>query len=192
MAAGISSEVVTPEQLAIMSNGEEFELVQGQLVRRNMGNRAASVAAELLILLGAFVRANKLGMLFSSDAGYRLDPKRPDNLRRPDVSFIRSGRLPNDIPSETYDGLAPDLAVEVVSPTDTSYELDRKVEEYLQAGVRLVWVVHPSVRRIDVFRPNRTITALRLNDELTGEDVVPGFRCRVADLFAYPPADDDV
>ena len=90
--------------------------------------------------------------------------------------------------------VAPDLAVEVVSPNDTVYELNKKVQEYLRAGVRLVWVIDPENRTLVVYRANRTLAEFKPEDELTGEDVIPGFRCLVRDFFqpldllAKPPA----
>ena len=86
--------------------------------------------------------------------------------------------------------IAPDLAVEVTSPTDTVYELEEKVEEYLRAGVRLVWVIHPEVHAIQVIRGDGSGYRLRAGDELSGEEVVPGFRCPVASLFPAPQSVD--
>jgi Uma2 family endonuclease len=92
--------------------------------------------------------------------------------------------------SEGYVTIPPDLAVEVASPSDEVYDLEQKVEEYLRAGVRLIWVIHPEVRAIQVTRADRSGHRLGPGDELSGEDVVPGFRCPVASLFpATQPAD---
>jgi Uma2 family endonuclease len=136
------------------------------------------------VLLNQFVRQHRLGWVFSSDTGYRLDPARTNHVRKPDASFVRSGRLPNDKPADTYDQLAPDLAIESVSPNDTVLELEEKIEEYLQAGVRLIWVINPDLRTVKIYRPGRPIQEVRSGDELSGEDVVPGFSCQVSDLFA--------
>lgn len=186
MATDITAELVTPEQLALMDDDKEYELVDGQLVRRHMGNLAAWVAAEMATKLTNHVRGQKLGWVFTSDAGYRLDPDRPLNVRKPDVSFVRFGRLPGEVPSETYEELAPDLAVEVVSPTDTARELEEKIEEYLDSGVRQVWVLYPELRTMRVHRPNGIMLLLRNGDEISGEDVVEGFRCILSDVFELP------
>ena len=85
--------------------------------------------------------------------------------------------------SEGHIGIAPDLAVEVVSPNDLAYEIDKKVEEYDTASVKLIWVVNPETKTVRVHRADGTVTVLREKDELDGENVVPGFRCRVGDLF---------
>jgi Uma2 family endonuclease len=122
------------------------------------------------------------------DAGYQLFPTSPYTVRKPDVSFVRYGRLPGEQPPPGYAKLAPDLAAEVISPNDFYEEVDEKIEEYLRAGVRLVWVISPRNHTIRVYRLDGTSQSLREADELSGEDVLPGFRCRVADLFPSPPA----
>jgi len=114
----------------------------------------------------------------------------PNTVRRPDVSFIRLGRLPREELPKGHCTLAPDLPVKVVSPNELVYELDQKIGEYLEAGVRLVWVVHPDARTVEIHRPDSPGTILRENDELSGEDVLPGFRCAVRDLFVPVVAGD--
>ena len=186
MTTELATSIITPDQLAAMPNNKDFELVDGQLVERKMGNKASWVAFELAIILRDFARTHKLGWVFCADTGYRLDPKRPNHLRKPDVSFVRFGRLPDEQPAETYDNLAPDLAVEVVSPNDTVLELEDKIEEYLQAGVRVIWVINPDLRTLTVHRLARPPMVVRMGDEIDGEDVVPGFRVPLADLFVMP------
>lgn len=186
MATDFATQTITPEQLAAMPNRKDFELIDGRLVERSMGNKASWVAFELAIYLREFVRAKGLGWVLCGDTGFRLDPQRPNLVRKPDVAFVRAGRLPNEELAEAYDQLAPDLAVESVSPNDTVRELEEKIDEYLRAGVRLIWVVNTDLRTVKVFRPDGTITLLRNGDELSGEQVLPGFRCRVSDLFVNP------
>jgi Uma2 family endonuclease len=105
-------------------------------------------------------------------------------VRYPDGSFIRRGRLPDDKPPKGHIRIAPDIALEVVSPNDAAEAIQIKIDEYLRAGVRLVWVVYPSTRQIFVHRPDSSVSRLTAADELTGEDVLPGLSCRVADFFA--------
>jgi Uma2 family endonuclease len=186
MATGFAIEIITPEQLATMPNRKDFELVDGRLVERHMGNKSNWIASELARLLGNHVQQHQLGWVFTSEAGYRLNPSRPNTLRKPDVSFVRFGRLPNEEPSDAYDNLAPDWAIEVVSPGDTVLELEEKIEEYLNAGVRLVWVINPDLRTVKVHVPGQPIAEHRNGDELTGGEVMPGFRCLVSSLFAMP------
>jgi Uma2 family endonuclease len=132
--------------------------------------------------LSVFVQANKLGEVVGSDTGFVL-ARNPDTVRAPDMAFISSSRIQaTGVPQKFWPG-APDLAVEVISPGDTLQEVEEKVDEWLAAGTRLVWVINPKRRRITVYRPPRSVTILTADEQLDGEDVVPGFCCRVGDLF---------
>ena len=186
MSTGFATEIVTPDQLAAMPNRKDFELVDGRLVEKKMGNKANWIASNLARMLGNFVAEHNLGWVFTSEAGYRLDPERPNLLRKPDVSFVRFGRLPGEEPADAYDNLAPDWAIEVISPNDTVLELDEKLDEYLAAGVRLVWVINPDIRTVKVYRPGSAIDEYRNGDGLSGGDVIPEFQCSVSNLFAMP------
>ena len=186
MATGFATQIVTPEQLAVMPDRKDFELLDGHLVERHMGNKSSWVATQIAKLLGNYVDEHNLGWVFTSEAGYRLDPSRPNTLRKPDVSFVRFGRLPNEEPGDAYDNLSPDWAIEVLSPGDTVLELEEKLEEYLNAGVRLVWVVNPQTKVVKAHVAGRPIQEYRIGDELTGGDVMPGFRCPVSNLFTMP------
>ena len=188
MATELSSVCVTPDQLAVMPNDKEYELVDGRLVERNMGNKSSWIASQLALRLSKYVDEHHLGWVFLFEAGYRLHPERPNTVRKPDVSFVRFGRLPNEQPADGYDHLAPDLAVEVTSPGDTVHELDEKVEEYLVAGVRMVWVINSEQRTAKIYLPDSPIQSIREDQELTGGDVIPGFRCRLSEIFKYPKA----
>jgi Uma2 family endonuclease len=186
MATGLATRTITPEQLALLPNDKEFELIDGKLVERKMGNKSSWIANQLAMRLAAYVERHRLGWVFVFEAGYRLNPNRPNNVRKPDVSFVCFGRLPNEEPAEGYDYLAPDLAVEVTSPNDTVHELEEKVEEYLAAGVRMVGVINSELRSAKVYLPDGGIQPIREEQELNGGDVVPGFVCRLADIFEYP------
>lgn len=171
---------LTPDDLLAMPNGKDYELVDGILSERNMGAQSSWIAARLMGLLQAFCRAGVRAWLFDAECGY-LGFGRGSTLRKPDLSVVLHDRLP-EIPSG-WINLAPDLAVEVVSPGDAAIDLELKVEEYLSAGVRLVWVVYPESRLVRVLRPDGTETRLREADTLHGEEVLPGFSCPVAELF---------
>jgi Uma2 family endonuclease len=138
-------------------------------------------------LLHAFSRAHDLGWVWPADTFCRFS-RDPNKVRKPDGLFIRRDRLTADLLAGSFITIPPDLVSEVVSPNDTAYEVDQKVKEYLDAGVRLVWVVNPEIRTVRVHRLDGTIAGLSEHDELSGEDVVPGFRCRVGELFPAPPA----
>jgi Uma2 family endonuclease len=173
-----------PEDLLTMPEGDRFELVDGQLVDRNMSTWSSYVAGITHQRLKNHCDAQGLGWVFPEGNSYQCFPDAPQKVRRPDTSFIRFERLSLDeAMSEGHLYVAPDLAVEVVSPNDSAYDIDKKVEEYQAADVPLIWVVNPETRTVRVYRHDGTVTLLRENDELDGEDVVPGFRCRVGELF---------
>jgi Uma2 family endonuclease len=142
---------------------------------------------QLVILLGAHCKANRLGWIFGADASFQCFLDAPDKVRKPDVSFVRLDRLPGG-PPKGHCRVAPDLAIEVISPNELYSEVEEKVDEYLAAGVRLVWVIDPPHRSIRVHRADGTVTDLRETEALSGEAVIPGFRCLVSDLFTRPGA----
>lgn len=163
-----------------------FELVDGELQELAVGAKSSWVGGRMHALLDQFCRSNNLGWTFPQETTYRGIGKRR-SVRKPDASFIRLGRLKNEeIPDEDL-RIAPDLAVESVSPNDTVCRLNDKVEEYLQAGVRLVWVIDPMTRIAFVHRPDGTVRKVLEDQELDGEDVIPGFRSRLGDVLP-PPA----
>jgi Uma2 family endonuclease len=176
----------TPEDLLTMPDGNRFELVNGHLVERNMGSESSWVGGRIFRLVTNFNEDQSLGWVWPADNGYQCFPLFPNLVRRPDVSFIRFGRLPGERPAQGHERIAPDLAVEVISPNDLAHEIDQKIEEYLQAGVKRIWVVYPETRTVHIHRPDGSDTRLRENDELTGENILPGFRCRVGDFFPGP------
>jgi Uma2 family endonuclease len=176
----------TADDLLTLPDGDRFELVDGRLTERQMGAGSSYLGCRLSRLLGNYCESPFSGWVLGADASYQFLPDRPNLVRKPDVSFIRLGRLPNEELPTGHVRLAPDLAVEVVSPNDLYYEVEAKVREYRQAGVRLVWIVVPPSRSVLVRRLDGTITEVLEGGELSGEDVVPGFRCRVADIFHAP------
>lgn len=178
------TDILEPDNLLCVPDGDSYELVDGRLVEKHVGAKSEFVAANLLALLHGIVRTGNLGYVFGSQTAYRCFPSRPRLVRKPDVSLVARGRFPNEEIPEGDIQLAPDLAVEVVSPNDTYEEVEGKVNEYLGAGVRLVWVVSPTSKTVIVRRPDKTAAMLDATDTLSGETVVPGFTCRVAELFA--------
>jgi Uma2 family endonuclease len=176
----------TPEDLLAMPDGDDYELVDGRLVERNMGAWSVHVGSRLFLMIGQFDPLQRMGWLLMSEASYQAFPK--GKVRRPDLSFICLGRLPEERVPDGHLKIAPDLAVEVISPNDIHYETDQKVDEYLKAGTRLVWVVNPVIRTVLIYRADGSIGGVRESGVLDGEDVIPGFRCAVTDLFATPKA----
>ena len=171
----------TPDDLLTIPDGDRYELVDGHLVERNMGSWAAVVEGNIYYLLRCHGFGKLLGLTLNASVSYQCFPN--NRVRKPDVSFLLAGRLLDDRVPEGHITIAPDLAVEVVSPTDIQYDVDRKVAEYLAVGVQLVWVVNPDARIVLIYRLDGSISGVREGGELDGENAVPGFRCPVADLF---------
>lgn len=126
------------------------------------------------------MRARYVG---AAETGFVLfrDPVEGDTVRAPDVSFVRADRLPKQIPDGFFE-LAPDLAVEVVAPNDKASDIDETIEDYLRAGVRLIWFVYPKSRSVHVYTQT-TVERLNSDETLDGRDVLPGFRLSIGDMF---------
>jgi Uma2 family endonuclease len=177
--------LISADEFEQMSGTDGYELVDGELKEKSMGAESSWVQCHLGRLLGNWAEAGGHGDVFDSECGYICFPHRPRLVRKPDASFVRRGRI-TEIPAG-YFRLVPDLAAEVVSPHDTCYEVEEKVNDYLRVAVPLVWAVNPHVRTVYVYTANGSIRRLTTDDELLGDPVLPGFRVRVADLFP-PPA----
>ena len=162
-----------------------YELVDGRLVRLEMGLRSRYVATKLVRLLDYHCDPDGLAHLFS-DTGIKCFPGQPNKMRRPDVLCIRAERLRFEEIPDGFLAIRPDLVVEVISPNDLVIELEAKLDDYRLAGIPLVWLVFPASRRVRVIRLDGPPTDLGSDDELTGEKILPGFRCRVAELFEGP------
>jgi Uma2 family endonuclease len=183
----ITEAFFTPDDLLRLPDAVNYELVDGKLVERQMGMESSLVALQIGSLFNNFLRENPIGMAFGADASYQCFHDAPDKVRKPDVSFVRMERLPGGRAPHGHCRVAPDLAVEVVSPKDLAYELESKITDYLEAGVPVVWVVFPPTRRVTIRRPATsplgTITDLREGETITGEDAMPGFAYSVGDFF---------
>lgn len=167
----------TPDDLLRMPGGDRFELVDGHLVERPMGQVSSWVGGRALCLLTAFVESQRLGWVFPSDCGYQCFPRSPGKVRRPDVSFLRREKLPN---GQLFDGhvpVVPDLVIEVVSPRDITETLEVKIAEYQEAGVSSVWVISPKARTCTIHRLNGHSQRLSEGDTITEPELLPGFSC---------------
>jgi Uma2 family endonuclease len=164
-----------------------YELVDGQIVEKPVGARQSAIGGTLDQFLGAFARTNRLGRVIP-EIVYRLD-KAKDLQRRPDVSFVSDARWPfRRLPPDVgvWD-LIPDLAIEIISPSNSADEVQEKRLEYFQAGVRGVWVVYPKQREVHVFTSPTTVNIITAEQELDGGDLLPGFRLPLATLFEDEP-----
>jgi Uma2 family endonuclease len=162
----------------------EWELIDGELVPMTPSSlESSSLGHRIGRIVGNFVDAHDLGMMTGADGGYVLFPDR-ETLRVPDVGFIRKDRVPPVAERSRFARLAPDLVVEVLSPSDRMVDALSKVAMYLQAGVRLVWLIDPDSKTITVFRPDAAPRTMGLGDTLDGGDVLPDFGVPVAEIFA--------
>jgi Uma2 family endonuclease len=170
----------TDDELMALPPGGRYELVDGEIVSMSpAGGRHGDVVAELVLRIRSFAKQHGLGHVFDGQTGYRF----PDgNLRSPDVSFVAAGRLPQGVPAGFLHA-PPDLAVEVLSPSDQAGDVAHKVGEYLGVGVRLLWVVDSDKATAVVYRPGQTPRSVRLDGVLDGEDVLPGFSCPLRELL---------
>jgi len=180
----VATQVITAEELLRMpDDGFRYELVKGELKRMApAGSEHGATTINLTTPLDIHVKANNLGIVFGAETGFKIETD-PDTVLAPDIAFVRHERIPKEgIPKGYWPG-PPDLAVEVISPGDTYEEAEEKVAQWLSAGTAMVWVVNPRRRMVTVYRSLTDITVLTETDELTGNDVVPGFRCQVAKIF---------
>jgi Uma2 family endonuclease len=179
----IQTKRITPADLLTMPEGKNYELVDGELVERNVSVLSSLVEGNVVGKLQPFCDAHQLGSVLTASNGLRCFSDDPDKVRKPDISFVKRERLTHKHLREGFLTIAPDLAVEVISPNDLASELNEKVVEYRSAGISLIWIIDPEVRTGLVFRIDGTVTQLGMNDELSGENVIPGFCCQVAELF---------
>ncbi len=149
----------TPEELLALDDGR-YELINGQLVEKPVGAVSSMIALVATSLIRPYVHAHRLGLMFGADCGYQIFAADAGRVRYPDASFVRRGRLPNDKPPTGHMRIAPDWALEVISPNELAKDVDQKIEDYLQAGIRLIWVIYPDTRRVYVFRPNKQVSRL--------------------------------
>lgn len=177
-----SQKNYTANDLLTMPDGDHFELVNGKIVEQNKGAQATFLAGAIYLALRSHAHSLNLGWVFPAGACYQCFINR-ENTRRPDVSFIRQGRLPNERIPVGHIKIAPDLAVEVVSPFDSALAIDEKVEEYRDIEVPLIWVVHPQLKLVKVYRQAGDDTVLWGTDSIDGENIVPGFKLSLDGLF---------
>ncbi len=157
---------------------EGYEYVKGELVPMPPAAILhGKISVSVIRHLDLHVYQNQLGYVYTAETSFRVG----ERLLKPDVAFVATARVPED---ETKGSpVPPDLAIEVVSPTDSQWDVSDKVQAYLDAGTRMVWVLDPVLQTVAVYRPDEAFQLLQRGDTLTGEDVVEGFSCEVARFF---------
>ncbi|HBI41351.1 MAG TPA: Uma2 family endonuclease [Planctomycetales bacterium] len=182
--ATVAQKLITAEEFIKMpdpDDGSRQELVQGVVITMPPPKGRHGVCCNKVgRLIGNYVEANKLGFTTCNDAGF-ISERAPDSVRGPDVAFYSRQRV-SEIP-EGYFEVSPDLAVEVLSPSDPHTRVQEKVRHYLKHGVSMVWLVDPELRIVTVYRRQEHARTLEETDTLAGEDVLPGFSCCVAEFF---------
>ena len=179
-----TKRLVTADELFCMpEDGWRYELRAGELIRMSPpGAQHGQFQSGLLVALTMYARRDRLGLVMA-EVGFTL-ARDPDTVRAPDIAFVRRDRIPPDGPPVGYWELAPDLAVEVISPSESAEDIREKIHEYLAAGTSLVWIIYPRRRSVEVWRADGSRVDLSATATLSGEDVVPGFELPVAEIFA--------
>jgi Uma2 family endonuclease len=173
---------MTAEELIdLPDDGHRHELVKGVLLTMSAsGFDHGTVTLNVTLLLANYIKAKKLGFVCAAETGFKLESN-PDTVLAPDFSFIRKDRHPPRITG--YLEMAPDLAVEVNSSTKSRRYVERKAAQWLSFGVQSVWVVSCQNRTVEVLSANGSRVLFTETDELTDENVLPGFRVSVAEIF---------
>jgi Uma2 family endonuclease len=179
-----TTKLITAEDLFHMQEDEgRYELIKGEL--REMpptGEEHGELSALLTGFLVVHVRQHHLGSVYAAETGFIVS-RDPDVVLAPDVAFVRAGRLSADRDRRKYVEIPPDLAVEVISPSESPGDVTNTVKMYLDAGVQMVWVVYPRNKLISVYRADRTWDTFETGDQLDGGDVLPEFRLALTELF---------
>lgn len=179
-----TARLMTAEELLnLPDDGFRYELIRGKLRKRlPAGQTHGKYASRLNISLGGYVMTNRLGETYIADTGYILATD-PDHVLAPDLAFISNERLREIGESDGFAQGAPDIAVEVISPNDRYTEVEEKVEDWLNSGCRAVIVVNPRRRTVNLHRSPTTTITLTESDTLELEDIVPGWRMPIEDIF---------
>ncbi len=177
---------VPPSQSSIPDDGL-YEIVDGQVLEKTMGSYETGIASLLDQILGPFARANRLGQCFS-EMLFRIKVAE-DLQRRPDLAFVSNARWPwnRRPPRGPVWDMVPDLAIEVVSESNSAFKVQEKIHDYFGAGVRGVWVIYPEQAEVYVYSAPRQVRVFGVGQDLDGGELLPGFRLPVASLFEDDP-----
>ena len=179
------AKLMTAEDLLHMpDDGRRYELIEGKLIELAPppGFLHGSVAGNAYWELRDFTRRHEAGRVLAAETGFRISAV-PDTVRAPDAAFVATERLPEGELPAGYLPFAPDLLVEVVSPSDRASDVQEKVHMWLDAGARLVWVAYPSTRSVTAYRSRTDVTIVEGDQLLDGSPVLDGFSIPVSRLF---------
>lgn len=184
MTTPVGPKLMTVDEFTRLTDESRYELVRGEIIQMAPpGAQHGDLASRIDRRLGTYVEEHALGKVLV-ETGYIL-AENPDTVRAPDISFLRRERIPAEGLPRGFIAGSPNLAIEIVSPSDTAEVIDEKVHDYLSHETSLVWVVQLRTRSVAVYRSNGTVSVLRAvaGDSLEGEDVVPGFSLPLTELF---------
>ncbi len=182
--AMVATRRITVDEFENMSLEGRWELIDGEMVEMSpSADEPSSIGATITGMLWSFARPRRLGRVYNAEGGFVLFSDR-ETVLAPDVAFVRAERMPRGEARKHFARLAPDLAVEVFSPSDRASEVLVKVQMYQESGVRLVWIVDPDLETVTVIAQGNPTIVLGSGDDLTGGDVLPGFSVSVAEIFA--------
>lgn len=178
----VEEKLITGEELFAMSNVERCELVEGKIVPMSpTGELHGSYEGNFYYAIRSFLYDQNIGKVRVGEVGIYIR-RNPDTIRAADVLFISNERYAQK-KSQSYLDVAPELVVEVLSPADSLSEVMQKLREYFSIGVRLVWIADPQAKIVYAYRSTTDVREFTADDELTGDDVLPGFAVKVAALF---------
>lgn len=179
----VSAPMTAKELLRLPDDGRRYELIKGELkVMTPASPRHGRIANMATFLLTRHVRQHDLGVVYAAETGFKLRED-PDTVRAADAAFVAKARIPPEGEPEGYWAIAPDLVVEVISPSDSAPAVQSKVADWLAAGCRMVWLVYPSTQTVTEYRSWQKVQVLTADQTLEGNDVLPGFACLVRELF---------
>lgn len=188
--ATVAAKLMTAEEFYDWANRPEnrdglFELERGEIVEMSRpGKKHGLVCANGVCLLWGYAKLRKKGYPCANGTGLVVE-RDPDTVRGPDISFFEDVATFEEV-EEKYGTTPPLLTVEVLSPNDKMGKVNRRIKEQLLFGTKLVWLLDPEARNVTVYRPGKDHSVLEENEELTGDDVLPDFRCKVAEFFVLP------
>jgi Uma2 family endonuclease len=178
-----SDRRLTVEEFATHPSDERAELVHGEVrLSPQPASRHGRVIGNVTVLLSVHAHPRKLGAVFADGTGFEL-PKLEATVRGPDVSFVHRDQLPKEGVGLGWLNVAPDLVVEVLSPSERASAVEEKIADYLRAGTRLMWVIDPDTRQVSIYSSSGPARWLSEGDTIDGGDVLPDFSCRVAEFF---------